>query len=365
MHEGQRTIDGIHAARDEILAAVAAHGPRVVIGVTGAVASGKSTLARALSPCIVSTDHYLPDYDATPEHLRDLPESSDLPRLAADLAELRAGEGLAVATTLFGGLPSSNLEVFLQALDENRYVRLLAEPNLVAVSGGEATFLVGGEFPVPIVQGASVGTNSVVTVQYKEFGVRLNFRPQVLGEGRIRLEVSPEVSELSEIGSLQQNGFTVPGIVTRRSSTTVELGTGQSFAMAGLLRSKEQARRSSIPLLGDLPVLGALFRSMRYEQEETELVVIVTAELVEPLDRVDTALPGEFHVPPSDWQLFLGGRIGGAAARPAPNPRLRALGLDGLHGPGAWRRTDDARLGASEDTAPQTPPAPPAEGERK
>jgi uridine kinase len=96
VHEGQRTIDGIHAARDEILAAVAAHGPRVVIGVTGAVASGKSTLARALSPCIVSTDHYLPDYDATPEHLRDLPESSDLSRLAADLAELRAGRATCI-----------------------------------------------------------------------------------------------------------------------------------------------------------------------------------------------------------------------------------------------------------------------------
>ena len=260
-----------------------------------------------------------------------------------------AGNTVTTATTLFGGIPSSNLEVFLQALAENRYVRLLAEPNLVAVSGGEATFLVGGEFPVPIVQGVSGTSSPVVTVQYKEFGVRLNFRPQVLGEGRIRLEVAPEVSELSEIGALQQNGFTVPGIVTRRSSTTVELGTGQSFAMAGLLRSKEQARRSAVPLLGDLPVLGALFRSMRYEQEETELVVIVTAELVEPLDRVDTPLPGEFHVPPSDWQLFFSGRLSGDAPRQEPNPRMRALGLDELHGPGAWRRTDDVRVGAGED----------------
>lgn len=263
------------------------------------------------------------------------------------------GNSVSTATTLFGGLPSANLEVFLQALAENRYVRLLAEPNLVAVSGGEATFLVGGEFPVPLVQATS-GTGAVVTVQYKEFGVRLNFRPQVLGDGRIRLEVAPEVSELSEIGAIQQNGFTVPGIVTRRSNTTVELGTGQSFAMAGLLRSKEQARRSSVPLLGDLPILGALFRSMRYEQEETELVVIVTAELVEPLDAVDTPLPGEFHVPPSDWQLFLGGRLGGSSVRPSPKTRLRAIGLEGLHGPGAWRRTDDARVGAAEGEPAET-----------
>ncbi|MEY2741776.1 MAG: hypothetical protein RIS21_144, partial [Planctomycetota bacterium] len=136
------------------------------------------------------------------------------------------GSPVSSATTLFAGVPGANLEAYLQALSENRYVRLLAEPNLVAVSGEEATFLVGGEFPVPVVQGAINSGGSTVTIQYKEFGVRLNFRPHVLGEGRIRLEVAPEVSELSEIGSVKQNGFTIPSVITRRSKTTIELGSG-------------------------------------------------------------------------------------------------------------------------------------------
>ena len=270
------------------------------------------------------------------------------------------GGAVTSATTLFGGLPSANLEVFLQALVENRYVRLLAEPNLVAVSGEEASFLVGGEFPIPIVQGTTANSSSVVTIQYKEFGVRLNFRPLVLGEGRIRLEVAPEVSELSEIGALQQNGFVIPGIVTRRSSTTVELGSGQSFAMAGLLRNKEQSRRGGVPLLGDLPILGPLFRSIRYEKEETELVVIVTAELVEPVDGEDVLLLGAEHVTPSDWELFFEGKLEGAAAS-EPAARLDEMGLSGLQGPGAWQRSDDPKRAAAEQVT--EPPSAPEQAE--
>ncbi len=268
------------------------------------------------------------------------------------------GGAVTSATTLFGGLPSANLEVFLQALVENRYVRLLAEPNLVAISGAEASFLVGGEFPIPIIQGSTAGASAVVTIQYKEFGVRLNFRPLVLGEGRIRLDVAPEVSELSELGSLQQNGFVIPGIVTRRSSTTVELGSGQSFAMAGLLRNKEQSRRGMVPILGDLPILGTLFRSVRYEREETELVVIVTAELVEPVDGDGIPLPGEEHVTPSDWELFFGGMMAGSASTSDPEARMQELGLGGLQGPGAWQRSDDPKQGAADEL-----PQPTVEGE--
>jgi pilus assembly protein CpaC len=269
------------------------------------------------------------------------------------------------ATTLFGGIPGSNLEIFIQALSENRYVRLLAEPNLVAVSGEEATFLVGGEFPVPIVQGSVVGGGSTVTVQYKEFGVRLKFRPEVLGEGRLRLEVSPEVSELSEIGAVRQNGFTIPSVITRRSSTTVELTSGQSFAMAGLLRTKDQARASRVPVLGDLPVLGALFRGVRYEQDQTELVVMVTAELVEPLDDgMDRPVPGDLHQTPNDWELFGEGKLSGATDLGNPLARLRALGLGSLKGPGAWRRSDDPRVPAVDALpaiAPDASPAPEAD----
>lgn len=261
------------------------------------------------------------------------------------------------ATTLFGGIPGSNLEIFIQALSENRYVRLLAEPNLVAVSGQEATFLVGGEFPVPVVQGSVVGGGSTVTVQYKEFGVRLKFRPEVLGEGRLRLEVSPEVSELSEIGAVRQNGFTIPSVITRRSSTTVELNSGQSFAMAGLLRTKDQARASRVPVLGDLPVLGTLFRSVRYEQDQTELVVMVTAELVEPLDDgMDRPMPGDLHQTPNDWELFGEGKLSGATDVGNPLSRLKALGLGSLKGPGAWRRSDDRRVAAADALPPVVDP---------
>jgi pilus assembly protein CpaC len=254
---------------------------------------------------------------------------------------------------MFFGIPSADFEAYLQALSENRYVRLLAEPNLVAVSGEQATFLVGGEFPVPVVQNAQVGGGNYVTIVYKDFGVRLNFRPQVLGGGRIRLEVSPEVSELSEVGAVRQNGFTIPGVVTRRSSTTVELGTGQSFAMAGLLRSKDQARVSRVPVLGDLPMLGPLFRSVRYEQDQTELVVMVTADLVDPLDDgFDRPVPGDLHVAPSDWEFFAQGVFHGQSAVGGPSARLRELGLEGLKGPGAWRRAEDARLPAADAARP-------------
>ena len=256
------------------------------------------------------------------------------------------------AVTLFGGVPGSDLEFYIQALSENRYVRLLAEPNLVAISGERATFLVGGAFPIPVVQNS--GASSSVTIEYKEFGVRLNFRPEVLGQGRIRLEVAPEVSELSEIGSLRQNGFTVPSVITRRSSTTVELGSGQSFAMAGLLRTKEQGRVSKVPILGDIPVLGVLFRSVRYEEDQTELVVMVTAELVEPLDNGSVRpLPGDLHEAPNDWELFMEGSLAGATKAGKPLERLKALGLAGLRGPGALRRPDDARVSAA-DTYPAT-----------
>ena len=257
------------------------------------------------------------------------------------------------AVTLFGGVPGSDLEFYIQALSENRYVRLLAEPNLVAVSGERATFLVGGAFPIPVVQNS--GASSAVTIEYKEFGVRLNFRPEVLGQGRIRLEVAPEVSELSEIGSLRQNGFTIPSVITRRSSTTVELGSGQSFAMAGLLRTKEQGRVSKVPILGDIPVLGVLFRSVRYEEDQTELVVMVTAELVEPLDNGTVRpLPGELHETPNDWELFMEGSLAGATKAGKPLARLKVLGLEGLRGPGALRRPDDPRVSAA-DVFPATP----------
>lgn len=243
------------------------------------------------------------------------------------------------SVTFFAGFPNSDLQFFVEALVENEYLRILAEPTLVALSGEEANFLAGGEFPIPVVQGGSVSGSSI-TIEYKEFGISLKFRPVTLGEGRIRLRVAAEVSDLSQIGSVELQGFSVPSLVQRTAETTLELQSGQSFAMAGLLNESTNARTSRVPLLGDLPVLGTLFRSVRYQRGETELVIMVTASLVEPLSTdVLPPLPGTDHVVPSDWEFFAEGRIEGrppTAASPRDAERIRDLGLDRLRGPGAW-----------------------------
>jgi pilus assembly protein CpaC len=263
--------------------------------------------------------------------------------------------------TLLAGFPRADLEFFLGALAENQYVRILAEPNLVALSGEEASFLAGGEFPIPVVQGG-VGGSTSISVEFQEFGVRLHFRPTVLGDNRIRLWVAPEVSELTDTGAVEIQGFRVPAIVTRRAETTLELKNGQTFAMAGLLQQTNEGRTTRIPGLGDLPVLGALFRSVRYEQGETELLVLVTASLVEPLSiEGKPPVPGDDHVSPNDWELFAEGRIEGRAATPAISSDetawLQESGLDRLRGPGAWAFYD--RPGAVSRATLQPSGAPP------
>ena len=241
--------------------------------------------------------------------------------------------------TLLAGFPQADLELFIQALAENQYLRILAEPNLVALSGEEASFLAGGEFPIPIVQGTTAGGGTSITIQYKEFGVRLGFSPTVLGGGKIRLHISPEVSDLSDVGAVEIEGFSVPSVLTRRSETTLELNSGQTFAMAGLLNRSTSARNSRVPLLGDLPVLGPLFRSISYQTGESELVVLVTATLVEPLShRAVRPLPGDLHVPPNDWELFVKGRLEGEVKETTSSGGLKLgiSGFDRLKGPGAW-----------------------------
>ncbi len=243
------------------------------------------------------------------------------------------------SVTLLAGFPKSDLEVYLQALAENQYMRLLANPTLVALSGEEASFLAGGEFPIPVPQNSGTG-GQTITIQYKQFGVLLSFRPVVLGDGGIRLRAIQEVSELTETGALVIQGYSVPGLTTRRAEATMELKSGQSFAMAGLLRSSDAAVNSRIPGLGDLPVIGPLFRSVRYRHEETELVILVTASLVEPMSTAQTPpLPGVAHRSPEDWELYSEGRLEGkepAKIDPASQQWLRDMGLAGLVGPGAW-----------------------------
>jgi pilus assembly protein CpaC len=181
-------------------------------------------------------------------------------------------------------------------------VTTLAEPNLTALSGETASFLAGGEFPIPVSQ--SLGS---VTIEYKQFGVGLAFTPIVLADGRISMRVRPEVSELSNEGSIRLNGFDVPAITTRRAETTVELGSGQSFMLAGLLRNANTNNIDKAPFLGDLPILGALFRSTSYRRSETELVIIVTPYLVRPVSG-QLALPTAGYRAPTDVEQTLEGQ---------------------------------------------------------
>jgi pilus assembly protein CpaC len=244
------------------------------------------------------------------------------------------------SVTLFTGFPEIGLELFLQALEENRYLRILAEPTLVALSGNEASFLAGGEYPIPIVQGSTVGAGTSITVEYKEFGVMLKFRPVVLGDNTIRLEVAPEVSQLSDVGAVTIQGFQIPSLLTRKAQTTLELHSGQTFALAGLISRYDNATSSRVPFMGNLPVLGALFRSVRYRQDETELLVLVTAALVEPMSPAsEPPVPGFSYVPPNDWELYAMGMTEGegtAKISVSQAEWLRRNGLDDLKGPGAW-----------------------------
>jgi len=211
----------------------------------------------------------------------------------------------------------------IDALQEDGLVKVLAEPTLIALSGQSANFLAGGEFPIPIPQG--LGT---VAIDYKKFGVQLTFTPTVLSEDVINIKVAPEVSELDFSTAVQFSGFVIPGITTRNASTTVELADGQSFAIAGLLRDtvKEQIRK--FPLLGDIPILGALFRSQSFLKNETELIIIVTPHLVKPLNMAKQTLPTDFHIEPNDAEFYLEGRLEG---RENGQPAVRGK-LDGDFG---------------------------------
>jgi pilus assembly protein CpaC len=172
-----------------------------------------------------------------------------------------------------------SIDANLQALEEKGLVRTLARPNLVAVSGETASFLAGGEFPYPVPQGLNQ-----VTLQFRTYGVKLNFLPTVQDNGLIRMKVAPEVSQLDPANALRINGVSVPGLITRRADTTVELKNGDSLAMGGLFQRNYDNTLRQFPVLGDVPILGALFRSVRWKRAETELVIIVTPRLATPAD---------------------------------------------------------------------------------
>lgn len=199
-----------------------------------------------------------------------------------------------------GGLA---VNVLLEALESKGMVRTLAEPNLTAISGKEATFLAGGEVPIPVSDG-----DGGVTVEYRPFGVGMSFTPTVLNDGIINLAVNTSVSNIDSAAGTTTNGFTVPGFSTRRAETVVEMRDGQSIAIAGLLQDNFFDAASQVPWIGDIPILGTLFRSSDYSRAQSELVVIVTPHLVTPVDGNTLALPTDRVKLPSEADLFLNGK---------------------------------------------------------
>ena len=220
------------------------------------------------------------------------------------LASTESGtvSGLAEKTVaLFTNLGNENIDVRLRALEEKGVIRTLVEPNLVALSGDTASFLAGGEFPIPVGQ-----RNGEITVEFKKFGVGLDFTPTVLGDGLVNLRVRPEVSALDRNNGIRASNIEIPGISVRRADTTIELRDGQAFAVAGLLQNDYSNDVRQTPWLSNVPVLGALFSSKRYQRNESELVIIVTPRLVQPAAHPDMlASPLDAFAEPSESEFFL------------------------------------------------------------
>lgn len=232
-----------------------------------------------------------------------------------DFTKLGLGAGtttLGMAGKLFGVDVASALDL----AENDGLVTTLAEPNLTALSGETASFLAGGEIPIPISQ--ALGT---ISVEYKQYGISLSFTPTVLSDGRISMRVRPEVSQLSDAGSVTLNNFTIPGITTRRAETTVELGSGQSFMIGGLLNNSHNNTINKAPFLGDLPILGTLFRSNKFQRSESELVIVVTPYLVKPVSAGAIALPTDGYKGPTDFERVVGGQtFSGESGQQRPKP---------------------------------------------
>lgn len=231
-----------------------------------------------------------------------------------------------VATSLGGNVPASNenagavvfgfnsgsmqIGILLEALEQKGVVRTLAEPNLVALSGQEATFLAGGEYPVPVARNNGSG-GTTITVEFKPFGVEMNFIPRVVDRDIINLEMKAAVSAIDPANGFEVNGFQIDAFTRRETTTTVEMRDGDSFAIAGLLQDDFLDNNSQLPWIGDVPILGALFRSSNYQRSQTELVIIITAHLVTPTKGEALALPTDRVALPTEKDLFLFGRVVG------------------------------------------------------
>ncbi len=221
--------------------------------------------------------------------------------VAAGVLSGAAPFGFLIGKLITNGL---SVDVLINALEAKGMARSLAEPNLTALSGDTASFLAGGEFPVPVPQGLGA-----VAITYKKYGVGLAFTPTVLADGLINLKIEPEVSQLDSSNPVMVAGVSVPPLIVRRASTTVELRDGQSFVIGGLLQSQGETAQEQLPWLGDVPILGALFRSAAYKKKETDLAIIVTPRLVRPARPGDKiATPLDSTLPPNDVDFFLMGK---------------------------------------------------------
>ena len=248
----------------------------------------------------------------TPISVRTDNQFSLLGRAISDLSGAHVGDTCAPMPC---NAPN-NIEAQLKALERVGLVHTLAEPNLTAVSGEAAKFLAGGEFPVPV--GRDRDGN--ITIEYKPFGIGLAFTPVVLGEGRISLQVSTEVSELTNAGALTLAGITLPGLAVRRAQTTVELPSGGSLAIGGLIQQQTKQNLDALPGVKDLPVLGALFRSRDFQNNESELVVTVNAYLVNPVSPARIARPDDGYAVPTDLETILLGRLNAVYGKDAKDP---------------------------------------------
>jgi len=235
------------------------------------------------------------------------PSSLNSASLGSSGLSIDASAPIQNAFNLFLASPKRGISSVLSALSSNGLSQLLAQPTLMARSGEEASFLAGGEFPVPVPQTTS-GNGNTISIQYKEFGVRLSVTPYVLSKEHIILKLAPEVSELDYNNGVQLQGYVVPGIRRRSAETTVELGSGQSFVIAGLNYSSSSVSKDKVPFLGDIPVLGAFFKRQESQKERQELIIVATPRLVDPVSPQDVpSLPGASgQVDPSMGKMILG-----------------------------------------------------------
>ena len=254
------------------------------------------------------------------------------------IAPLSPGAAGSLITGLLSGSAGNfSIDLLIEALENKGLVKTLAEPNLIALSGDTASFLAGGEFPIPVAQSTTAG-GGAITVEFKQFGVGLAFTPTVLGDGLMNLIVKAEVSALNTTTAggaspIVTGGPPIPALVTRRAETTIELRDGQSFAIAGLFQDNFTDNVSQLPWIGDVPILGLLFRSTNFQKNQTELVILVTPHLVTPGDATAMTLPTDAIGEPKDLDLFFYGRTEGhkfpTAVGPSGPTQLMELNKDG------------------------------------